>query len=40
MFSLNMTRAVWKVIKNMCDTLLVKGMCIKEMEELVGKIGQ
>jgi len=39
MFNLNMAGAMWKVIKNMCVSLSVKGMCIKEMEELVGNIG-
>jgi hypothetical protein len=39
MFNLNMARALWKVIKNMCVPLSVKRMCVKEMEELVGKIG-
>jgi hypothetical protein len=39
MFNLNMARALWKAIKNICVSLSVKGMCIKEMEELVRKIG-
>jgi len=39
MFNLNMARVLWKVIKNMCVSVSVKGMCIKGMEELVGKIG-
>jgi hypothetical protein len=39
MFNLNMARALWKVIKNMCVSLSVKGIYIKEMEELVRKTG-
>jgi hypothetical protein len=39
MFNLNMLGALWKVIINVCVSLSVKGMCIKEMEELVGNIG-